>query len=192
MDFVDSSLKAMDVTSVFWWYAKFIVEEIGGGCTTGEHKVVKSARLPPEIFSQIHHLPDPTPASDGHYNPFSDVYGKTTTEAHHPSLAKRTGITKSLPFVASVQYVRNVTLMIQCEECSMWRLLYSPRKLSPTAWQKLLTILDYYMFACGATLSDLEQPKWRLCAWRAVLWPIGETLLLNELQPYLYSLLFRR
>ena len=32
MDLVDSSLKAMDVISVFGLYAKFIVEEIGGKC----------------------------------------------------------------------------------------------------------------------------------------------------------------
>ena len=51
---------------------------------------------------------------------------------------------QSLPFVASVKHVRNVALMIhvQCEECGMWRLLYSPRKLSSTARQNLVTI--YY------------------------------------------------
>ena len=39
-------------------------------------------------FFQIHHLPDPIPASDGHYKPFSDAYGTKTTKAHGPSLAK--------------------------------------------------------------------------------------------------------
>ena len=103
-------------------------------CGRADCAICKPPRLPPESFSQIHHLPDPTPASDGHYKQFSDVYGKATTEAHRPSIAKRTGRTKSLPFVASV---RNVMLMIQCEECGMWRLLYSPRKLSSTARQNL-------------------------------------------------------
>ena len=37
IDLVDSNLKALDVISVFGPYAKFIVEEIGGGCTPGEH-----------------------------------------------------------------------------------------------------------------------------------------------------------
>ena len=109
-------------------------------------------------FSQIHHLPDPILASGGHYivKPFSDVYSTKTTEAHRPSLAKRTGRAKTLPFVASVQHVRSVSLMIQCEECGMWCLLYSPRKLSSIARQELVTILDDYTFTCGATLSDLE------------------------------------
>ena len=39
MDVVDSSLKAMDVISVFGPYAKFIVEEIGGECSVGEHYI---------------------------------------------------------------------------------------------------------------------------------------------------------
>ena len=125
-------------------------------CGEADCAICKPPRLPPEIFSQIHHLPDPTPASDGHYKQFSDVYGKATTEAHRPSIAKRTGRNKSLPFVASVQHVRNVTLMIQCEECGMWRLLYSLRKLSSTARQNLVTILDDFTFTCGATVSDLE------------------------------------
>ena len=39
MDLVDSSLKAMDVISVFGPYTKFIVEEIGGECSAGEHYI---------------------------------------------------------------------------------------------------------------------------------------------------------
>ena len=65
---------------------------------------------------------------------FSDVYETTTTEAHCPSLAKHTGKTKTLPFVASVQHVRSVSVMIQCEECGIWHLLYSPIKLSSIGW----------------------------------------------------------
>ena len=118
--------------------------------------VIFANHLPQEIFSQIHHLPDPIPASDGHYKSFSNNYSTTTTEAHHPSLAKCTGRTKILPSVTNVQHVCNVSLMIQCEECGMWRLLYSPRKLSSIAQQELVTILDDYTFTCGATLSDSE------------------------------------
>ena len=35
--------------------------------------ICKAPRLPPEIFSQIYHLPDPIPASDGHYKSFNEV-----------------------------------------------------------------------------------------------------------------------
>ena len=103
MDLVDSNLKAMDAISVLEPYAKFLVEEIGGECTS---------------IAVEHYL--------------IEIY------------------------LASVQHVRNVLLMIQCEERGMWRLLYSPRKLSSIARQELVTILDDYTFTSWATLSDLE------------------------------------
>ena len=39
LDVVDSNLKAMDVTIVFGPYVKYIVKEIGGRCTAGEHYI---------------------------------------------------------------------------------------------------------------------------------------------------------
>ncbi len=38
----------------------------------------------------------------------------------------------------------------KCEECEMWRLLYSPQKLSYLVRQELTTILDDFTFLCGA------------------------------------------
>ena len=35
-----------------------------------------------------------------------------------------------VPFYASVQDVKNAQLIVQCEECNMWRLVYSKYKLS--------------------------------------------------------------
>ena len=38
-------------------------------------------------FNQIHFLPDPEPTTDKlHYLPFDQMYGKVTTDSHHPSL----------------------------------------------------------------------------------------------------------
>ena len=39
LDLVDSNLKAMDITIVFGPYVKYVVEEIGGRCTAGEHYI---------------------------------------------------------------------------------------------------------------------------------------------------------
>ena len=97
-------------------------------CGSTDCNICLPPRLPSDVFSKIHNLPDPTPGSDGHYKRFSEVYGTKTIEAHRPSLAKKAGKAKTLPFIASVQHVRNISLMIQCEECEMWRLLYSPKK----------------------------------------------------------------
>jgi len=49
-------------------------------------------------------------------------------------------------------------LTVQCEECKMWRPLYSPPKLSPGLRKQLSTLLEDYTYTCGATLSDLELP----------------------------------
>ena len=39
-------------------------------CGDDNCNICKPSRLPPDIFSQIHHFPDLIPASDGHYKPF--------------------------------------------------------------------------------------------------------------------------
>ena len=37
---------------------------------------------------------------------------------------------ETLPFTASLQHVKNVDIMLQCDECGLWRLLYSQKKLT--------------------------------------------------------------
>jgi len=49
----------------------------------------KPPRLPVQKFTKLSHIPDPVPGTDGHYLPFTDVYGKIDTdEQHRPSLQK--------------------------------------------------------------------------------------------------------
>jgi len=110
--------------------------------------------LRPETFDKISFIPDPIPQADGDYKTFEEVYGTTTTKQFRPSLSKRSA--KS--FSASIQHVRNVDLMVQCEECEMWHLLYSPRKLSPGLRKQLSTFREDYTYTYSATLSDLELP----------------------------------
>lgn len=112
--------------------------------------------MPMDIFRNIHHLPDPTPGEEGHYAPFEDVYRTPTTEQHRPSLQAKKGRQKSLPFSASVQHVKNVDIMVQCEECQMWRLLYSKHKLSASVRAALQCALEDVTFTCGASIQDLE------------------------------------
>ena len=99
-------------------------------CGEESCSICKPVRMPMDIFRNIHHLPDPTPGEEGHYASFEDVYGTPTTERHRPSLQVRKGRQKTLPFTAIVQHVKNIDIMVQCEECQMWRLLYSKHKLN--------------------------------------------------------------
>ena len=119
-------------------------------------KLCKPPRLPPEIFKKLHSLPNPMPGDDGHYKPFGEVFGKETSEEHRPSLNKITS--KRLPFYPSVQHVLNCNTMLMCDECGMWRLVYSTRKLKPGKIRRLKQSFDDVSFSCGADLQEADLP----------------------------------
>ena len=125
-------------------------------CGEASCMICRPVRMPMDIFRNIHHLPDPIPGEEGHYAPFEDVYGTPTTEKHRPSLHVRKGRQKTLPFTASVQHVKNVDIMVQCEECQMWRLLYSKHKLKAHERTALQHALEDVTYTCGANIQDLE------------------------------------
>ena len=106
----------------------------------------------------MHALPDPVPGEDGHYKSFKDLLGTKTDEQHRPSLQRKPRRKKTLPFSASVQHVKNVDLMLQCDECGMWRLLYSKLKLTKKERADLEVALEDVSFSCGASLQDLQLP----------------------------------
>ena len=119
---------------------------------------VTSANLlssPKEVFDSLHVLPDPVPSEDGHYKTLEELLGTETDGSHRPSLQKTSKRKKTLPFLASVQHV---DLILQCDECSMWRLLYSRFKLTRKARADLQVAIDDISFTCGAPLQDLQLP----------------------------------
>ena len=124
-------------------------------CGGSDCNICKPLRLPKEVFQKLHPLPDPTPGCDGHYLPFTEVFGQQTSEEYRPSLHLKTA-KKTLPFSASKQHVKNVDMMLLCEECKMWRLLYSRKKLKKDHHQQLEARLDGLMFTCGSSLQDLN------------------------------------
>jgi len=84
------------------------------------------------------------------------VFGAETSEEHRPSLKQQKARSKSLPFYASIQHVKNAQLMLQCEECNMWRLIYSKHKLSRSQRTQLQQVLGDYTYTCGAKLVELN------------------------------------
>ena len=128
----------------------------------GEHAcdICKPPRMSEEDFRRIKHLPDPMPGQDDHYLSFEEAFNKTvTTEQHRPSLSQSKRKTKTLSYSPSVQHVRNAQLMLQCEECDLWRLVFSKRKLTVRDRAELQAILDDVAFTCGATLETLDLPE---------------------------------
>ena len=47
-----------------------------------------------------------------------------------------------LPFSSNLKHVKNVDMMLQCEECESWRLLYSQKKLTHRERTQLEEDLD--------------------------------------------------
>ena len=113
--------------------------------------ICKAVRLPIEVFQQIK---APEPGEDSHYQPFSQIYGTTTTEKFRPSMKQSRK--KTLPFHGKLQHMRNVDMMLECQECGMWRLIYAKRKLEVQERKYLTDILDGMIFSCGSMLQDLD------------------------------------
>ena len=112
-------------------------------------------------FSSLKFLPDPLLGEDGHYHPFKHIYGKSTTEKDRPS--QKAKKQKSLSYSPSKQHATNVGVVIQCEECSKWRLMFSKRKLSLHQQQELRNIVSDLSYSCGATMDDVDLPDHLKC-----------------------------
>ncbi len=107
-------------------------------------KLCKPVRMEKDLFDKsIRHLPDPiiNPSDTEHYLPFSEAFGKETSEKDCPSLVNHKK--KVLSYSPSIQHAKNTNVMVQCEECLMWRLVFSKKKLTlpqKKSLEKMLTI----------------------------------------------------
>jgi len=113
--------------------------------------ICKPPRLPKEDFVKLHHLPDPVIGDDDHYQPFSKVFGTQTTEKDWPSAQK----SKDGGRRFTLKHVKNANLMLMCEECSLWRLLYSCTKLSAEEQGNVQDKLADVSCTCGSPIEDL-------------------------------------
>jgi hypothetical protein len=58
-----------------------------------------------------------------------------------------------MPYSPSVQHAKNTDIMVQCENCAKWRLIFSKKKLTKREGQQLNSILDDVSFTCGLTFG---------------------------------------
>ena len=82
---------------------------------------------------------------------------KETSEKDCPSL-KNHKPQKVLSYSPSAQHAKNTNTMVQCQECFMWRLVFSKRKLTAPQIRCLETILADVDYSCGALFNDLDLP----------------------------------
>ena len=88
-------------------------------CGDNDCTSCKPIRLPPDVFQQLHNLPDPMPdpSNEGHYLKFPDAYGKQTDESHMPSNALSTRKGHGIPFNPVLQHIKNTGITIKCYQC---------------------------------------------------------------------------
>ena len=72
----------------------------------------------------------------------------------HLLLKRKSRQDRGFPFSPSFQHVNNTEMMLQCQECGQWRLIYAIKKLSCTQKQQLERVLDHISFSCGTQLQD--------------------------------------
>ena len=63
-------------------------------------------------------IPDPILGSDGHFLPFKEVY--------RPPLSKK----KCLLLTPLLEHAKKANMLLQCDKCSKWVLVYFLRKLT--------------------------------------------------------------
>ena len=88
------------------------------------------------------------------YKPFSEVFKTETTVEHRASLKRKSRQDRGLPFSSSVQHIRNIDMMLQCEECGQRRLIYAKKKLTRIQKQQLERVLEYVSCSYGTQLQD--------------------------------------
>ena len=123
-------------------------------CGSSTCHMCKPIRLAEDIFNSLHPIPLPIQNEDGHYALFSALFGTQASEKHRPSFTSKTSKKNTLPFYASVQHVKNADTTIQCDECGMWRLVYSKYKLKRD--QRLRLQQRFYLWLKAKSPSALQ------------------------------------
>ena len=117
-------------------------------------------RLSLQTFQKLHHLADPIPheRNEGHYNCFSDVFGKTTAEEHRSSkkLAKKNS--PGIPFNPSKQHAINTNLIIECTKCNKSRIVYAQKKIPVGRVRAFKRVTHDLLFVCGSRVEELVGP----------------------------------
>ena len=98
-------------------------------CGSRDCIICKPPRLHDQDFRLLNHLRDPIPGTDDHYKEFSEVFGTETTEGAMPSLKTSKDCGHKIPFNPVKQHASSTSLIIDCNECSKPRLVYTAKRL---------------------------------------------------------------
>ena len=110
-------------------------------CGSQDCSICKPARLKHQDFKRLNHLPDPTPGTNDHYKQFSEVFGTKPTEGATASPKTSKDREHKIPFNPDKQHASNTGLIIECNECSKLRLVYTAKRLRE-AEKKLIKLCN--------------------------------------------------
>lgn len=121
----------------------FCIQKCGSPC-----EWYNLSRLHPEVFSGLYFLPED--------EEFDTLYGSQTNESYCPSLAEAKRKSHGMPSPPPAQYAKSTGMVIQCDECRKWQLLYSRKKIVKAQRGKLQEIVEMLSYSCGSRLQDIQ------------------------------------
>ena len=136
-------------------------------CGKAQCLVCDVPRLPPDVFSKLHHLPNPIPDGE-HYKKFSDVYGTSTTEVHMPSLKEKIAKGHGMAFSPTGQTANNARLLVRCVECQKQRVIHAQKTLDREIRKKIVKELETIWYTCGTVFVDEDTSS------SAIIWDVRE------------------
>ncbi len=128
-------------------------------------------RLPADVFSKLHCLPDPepSPTEPDHYSTFDELYGKAQLfpdqfcpsrkgkPGNRPGTGNRTGSAHhGLPFNPTAHTASNVGMVVCCFECNKARCLHSRAKLKSCERPVVAQFLETVDYSCGSSMNDID------------------------------------
>ena len=122
-------------------------------CERLECETCSFPQLPPSLFSNLHHLPDPVPNGE-HYKSFDDLFGTSTTEQYRPSMKEVENKHHGMPFSPSTQFAKTTMITLSCGECNKPRVCYSRKKLKDSDKVKIMRWLEDVSYTCGTSFDD--------------------------------------
>ena len=61
-----------------------------------------------------------------------------------------------MPFSPSAQFAKNVGVVLQCDECLKWRVIYSKTVLNSEQRDELQQLIKTLSYTCGSRLQEIE------------------------------------
>ena len=104
----------------------------------------------------MNHLLDPISGTDDYYKEFSEVCGTETTEGVMPSLKTSKDRVLKIPFNPIKQHASNTGLIIDFNESSKPRLVYTAKRLTEAEKKSFNHVMNDIMYTCGATLLEFK------------------------------------